>query len=186
MIENKIVEHQLILKHLYSFPNSVVNIIIISELTTLFSDEKDYFPNLEDRIFSISELATVFPYERDRPDEEGTHIKSHRSKSTLTWNKGQYQRTFLHPDNKIPEMPINHGYTSFFATCSILDKLQDSLRTLNNSAFRSSVVVDKYKRGENLLYMDDQGTRVLVRCSKCTLSNDILKYVIVDKSETDI
>ena len=89
MKENENVEHQLILKHVYYFPNSEVNII------------------------SISELATLFPDERDRPDEEGTHIKSHRSKSTLTWNKGQYQRTFLHPDNKISEIPTNHGYTSF-------------------------------------------------------------------------
>ena len=78
-----------------------------------------YFPNSEVNIISISQLATLFPDEKDRPDEEGTHIKSYKSKSTLTWNKGQYQRTFLHPDNKIPEMPINHDYTSFFATCSI-------------------------------------------------------------------
>ena len=53
-----------------------------------------------------------------------------------------------------------------FSTCSLLDKLQDSLRTLNNSAFRSSVVVDKYKRGKNVLYMDDQGTQDPVHFTK--------------------
>ena len=83
-------------------------------------------------------------------------------------------------------MPINHGYTSFFVTCSILDKLQDSLRTLNNSAFRSLVVVDEYKRGDNLLYTDDQGTQVPVHFTKCTLSNDILDYVVIDTSRTAI
>ena len=100
--------------------------------------------------------------------------EDHRSKPTLTWNKGQYERTFLHPESKIPEMPINHGYASFFAACSILDKIQNSVRSLNNSAFRSSAVVDKYKRGENLLYTDDQGTQVPVHFSKCTFSDVLL------------
>ena len=58
--DNENVEHQLFLIHVYYFPYSEVNIM------------------------SISELATLFPNEKNRPDEEGTHIKSHRSKSTLT------------------------------------------------------------------------------------------------------
>ena len=36
------------------------------------------------------------------------------------------------------------------------------------------------------MYTDDQGTQVPVHFTKCTLSNDILKYVVVDKSGTDI
>ena len=47
-----------------------------------------YILNLEVNIISISELATLFPDEKDIPDEEGTHIKSYKSKSTLTWNNG--------------------------------------------------------------------------------------------------
>ena len=67
-----------------------------------------------------------------------------------------------------------------------MDKLQDFLRTLNNSAFRYSAAIDEYKKGENLLYTDEQGTEVPVYFTKYTLSNDILKYVVVDKSGTDI
>ena len=39
LIDNEKVEHQLILKHVYFFPNSEVNIISISELAALFPDE---------------------------------------------------------------------------------------------------------------------------------------------------
>ena len=45
---------------------------------------------------------------------------------------------------------------------------------------------DKYKRGKNILYTDEYGTKVQVNFSKCTFSVEILKYVVVDKSGTDI
>ena len=83
-------------------------------------------------------------------------------------------------------MSINYGYTSFFAACSIIYTIHNSLRSLNNSAFRSSAVVDKCKKGENVLYTDDQGTQVSVHFSKCTLFDEVLKYVVVDKGEIDI
>ena len=83
-------------------------------------------------------------------------------------------------------MPINHGYTSFFAACSILDKIQNPIRTMKNTVFKVSAVDDKYRRGENLLYTNEHGKRVLVQFTKCTFSEDMLKYVVVDKGGTDI
>ena len=83
-------------------------------------------------------------------------------------------------------MPINHGYTSFFAACSIIDKIQNPLRMMKNTVFKVSAVDDKYKRGENILYTDEHGTRVLVHFTKFTFSDDMLKYVVVDKGEIDI
>ena len=160
--DNNQVEHHLILRKVYYFPDSDVNLI------------------------SISELATLFPDRWGKPDEDGTYIKSGRSKSTLTWNQGKFSKTFIHPNTKIPEMPINHGYTSFFAACSIFDKIQNPLRTMKNSVFKVSKSNDKYKTGESLLYTNEFGTRVPVEFSKCTFSDDILKYAVTDKGGTDI
>ena len=93
-------------------------------------------------------MSTLFPDKWGKPDEEGTYIQSARSKSTLTWNHGKFSKTFLHPDSKIPEMSINHGFTSFFAACSIIYKIQNPVRTLKNSVFKVSAIDGKYKRGE--------------------------------------
>ena len=86
IIDNDQVEHQSVYKNDYYFPDSEINIT------------------------SISELATIFPDEWGKPYEAGTYNKSSGSKSALTWHHGKSGRTFLHPDTKIPKMPINHGY----------------------------------------------------------------------------
>ena len=116
LTDNDQVEHQMVLRNVYYFPDSDVNLI------------------------SISELATLFPDKWGDPDEDGTHIQPGRSNSTLTWNHGQFRKSFIHPNTKIPEMPINHGYTSFFAACSIIDKIQNPLRTMKKIVFKASAV----------------------------------------------
>ena len=57
---------------------------------------------------------------------------------------------------------------------------------MKNTVFKVSAVDDKYKRGENLLYTNEHGKRVPVQFTKCTFSDDMLKYVVVDKGGTDI
>ena len=112
-------------------------------------------------------------------DEDGTFIISYRSRSTLTWNKGQYEKTFYHARNKIPEMPINNGYEKFFSLCSIIDTVNNPLSSFNNCALRTEVKT-KYQKGDNLLYTDDEGATIPVKFKNCEFSNEVLKYNVID------
>ena len=66
LLDDNQVEHEIILRNVFFSPKSGVNII------------------------SVPEFATLFPDNWGQPDEEGTHIKSCRSRSTFTWNRGQF------------------------------------------------------------------------------------------------
>ena len=52
-------------------------------------------------------------------------------------------------------------------------------------AFKTSVIVDKYKRGEKLVLTNENGTTVTVHFTKCTLEDNALKYVVKDKNGID-
>ena len=75
----------------------------------------NFFQISEVNIISVSELATLFPDELDTLDEEDTHTKSHSSKSHLHWIRTTSNNIFH--TGKILGMPINHDYTSSFASC---------------------------------------------------------------------
>ena len=130
-------------------------------------------------LISVGELANLFPDDEGMPDEDGTFIVSFRSKSTLTWNKVQYEKTFNHARNKIPEMPINNGYERFFTLCSIIDTVHNPLSSFNNCALRTEVKT-KYQKGDNLLYTDDEGATIPVKFKNCEFSNEVLKYIVID------
>ena len=66
-----------------------------------------YFPNSPVNILSVTEFANALN------DDEGTGIDTKRTKSRFYWDKGQYERTFLHSTSNLPEMSINKGVSSF-------------------------------------------------------------------------
>ena len=82
-------------------------------------------------------------------------------------------------------MPINNGYDKFYSMCSVVDKIQDSAKELRNCAFRAQVP-SKYKKGDSLLYTNDEGATTPVNFDKCIFSKNALKYVVIDKEEETI
>ena len=75
-------------------------------------EEVYYFPQSPVNLLSVTQLARMLN------DPEGTEIRTKMSSSILTWDKGQYSRTFQHPQSGLPEMPINEGVTRFSAFCA--------------------------------------------------------------------
>ena len=74
-------------------------------------------------ILSVTEFANSLN------DDKGTGIDTNRTKSRFYWDKGQYERTFLHSSSNLPEMPINEGVSSFsWFTRACAKKIDDTIQ----------------------------------------------------------
>ena len=56
-------------------------------------------------------------------EERDTRIDSSGQKSISSWNHGKFKRPFLHSDTRLPELPVNDGYSKFHRFCIFIERV---------------------------------------------------------------
>lgn len=145
-----------------------------------------YDPKSNFNILGVPCLAAHFAkdelgdqaFEGDQFDE-GTHIHSRATRSTLTWDHGKHQRSFMHGTSNLPELALNTGEGYFQAFCTRVeifyrdkihyafsssrtfepeDELDDEdLETMVFEDQDEPQVIGDFELGTNLVYTDGQG-----------------------------
>ena len=77
-----------------------------------------YIPDSPFNLFSVTEFGKTSNSSDQDELTEGTSIQTFARHSVFTWDKGQHQRTFVHPPNSLPMLSFNNGYKVFNAFCS--------------------------------------------------------------------
>ena len=76
-----------------------------------------YFPDSPVNICGVTCLAEQLN------DHEGTWIQTRSRTSTFVWDHEKYKLTFLHPQSRLPMVPVNTGTTEYSSFCTMVDTM---------------------------------------------------------------